>query len=672
MPFKQAQIQAAQAIQHAAARDMSPQVRVVAGPGTGKSSAIEERVRWLLAQGIAPQVIRAISFTRASSLDLRQRVFSFCRSQGHPEVTEVRISTLHSLALRTLRAAGLLASYPVDPLVLDNWELESVFDAEFGVATNLGKKRREEIRLEHEAYWSTGQWGNANYIPPDPPISDSERARFVAFHGPRTQSYSCVLPGETVRQCVEALRAAVIDPIELLQLRHLVIDEYQDLNPMDLEFIDALAARGAQLFVVGDDDQSIYSFRFASPAGLQNFTIKYTHCGQHSLTACFRSTPRVLASAQSVIAANPQPGRIPKIHQSLYAGAEPPLTGVVHRWNFASGTAEAQAIAESIRDIIACGLNPRDILVLLNNKRVLLPILSAAFENAGVEYEPPRTETILDSEIGRFVLALMRIVHDVQDYVAHRVLLGLLPGVGIQTCTRITDAVIASNLNYHDIFYHPLPNGLFKGRLLTALNRTRNICTTLQKWTTGDSLNQRAEDILAIITAHFDEDEIRKWLTYTTSAPEGITLGELRDFLWADTDEQQATLIKSVLERLNMPVPEAGVLPPRVRVMTMHGSKGLSGKIVFIPGLEEELLPGPWRRPYPGLVLEAARLLYVSITRSREACIASFARTRIVNGRFEPRTASRFNADLSGAFTQRITGLSAAEIQIIMSELADL
>ncbi|HIE47441.1 TPA: ATP-dependent helicase [Candidatus Bipolaricaulota bacterium] len=82
--------------------------------------------------------------------------------------------------------------------------------------------------------------------------------------------------------------------------------------------------------------------------------------------------------------------------------------------------------------------------------------------------------------------------------------------------------------------------------------------------------------------------------------------------------------------------------------MTMHGAKGLSGQIVFIPGLEEEILPGPWRQPYPGLVLEAARLLYVSITRARAACILSHARTRIVNGRFSRQTASRFCPHLGG------------------------
>jgi superfamily I DNA/RNA helicase len=182
MPLTQAQIQAAQAVQQAAAHEQAQQVRLVAGPGTGKSSAIEERVRWLLAQGVQPASIYAVSFTRASALDLRHRVHHYCTQNGHPASSQVRVTTLHSLALRTLRAAGLLTAYPAEPLVLDSWELENVFDAEFGHTSGMGKERREKIRFEHEAFWGTGQWGPPNSVPPNPPITAAERAQFGAFH----------------------------------------------------------------------------------------------------------------------------------------------------------------------------------------------------------------------------------------------------------------------------------------------------------------------------------------------------------------------------------------------------------------------------------------------------------------------------------------------------------
>ncbi len=159
MALTPAHIQAAQAVQHAAAHDAGQHVLVVAGPGTDKSSAIEEKVRWLLSQGVQPAGIYAVSFTRASALDLRQRIHAYCAQNGQPAGSHVRVTTLHSLALRTLRAAGLLAAYPSEPQVMDTWELDNVFDAEFGDASGIGKQRRERIRLEHEAFWSTGLWG---------------------------------------------------------------------------------------------------------------------------------------------------------------------------------------------------------------------------------------------------------------------------------------------------------------------------------------------------------------------------------------------------------------------------------------------------------------------------------------------------------------------------------
>jgi hypothetical protein len=161
-----------------------------------------------------------------------------------------------------------LEAYPADPVVLHRWEQEHIFDAEFGEAAGHGKIRREHIRRDHEALGQTGEHLPPQVVPPDPPITDSERTSFRRFHVPRTQLYSCVLPGEIVRLCVEQMEASLLDPASLLSIDHLIVDEFQDLNAMDLTFVHGLAERGVQLFVAGDDDQSLYSFRFATPAGI--------------------------------------------------------------------------------------------------------------------------------------------------------------------------------------------------------------------------------------------------------------------------------------------------------------------------------------------------------------------------------------------------------------------
>jgi superfamily I DNA/RNA helicase len=290
MPITQEQISVAQNRQHLAAHDTNSQVRLIAGPGSGKSFTIQERVKWLLDRNVPPDSIFVVSFTRASTLDLRNRIIEYCQDAGHQNVEQINISTLHSLALRALRAAGLLA-YPADPLVLDDYEQENILDAEFsrssGYAPNNGvgysPGRCKSIRTVYEAFCGTGQWEPPNLIPPDPPVTEEERQAYIRFHNPRTQIYSCVLPGEIVQQCVVKMQAGLLDPATLLNIQYLIVDEYQDLNQTDLEFVDRVIGSGVNTFVAGDDDQSIYSFRFASPLGIQSFFNRFPQTGDHEL-----------------------------------------------------------------------------------------------------------------------------------------------------------------------------------------------------------------------------------------------------------------------------------------------------------------------------------------------------------------------------------------------------
>lgn len=593
MPFTPQQLHQAEAIQRAAAQDGSPTVRLVAGPGTGKSFTIEERVRWLLANGVDPDRIFVVSFTRASARDLRGRIQRYCAQQGMPAGGQVFVTTLHSLALRVLRAAGLLQAYPADPMVMDKWELESIFDAEFSNTSGHVPTRCEEIRLEHEAFWNTGIWGPPNYIPPDPPITPAERGQFTAFHNPRTQTYSCVLPGEIVRQCVAGIAANTLDPVAQLHMEQLIVDECQDLNPIDLQFVDALIQGGVSTFVAGDDDQSIYSFRFASPVGIQTFTATYGAAAR-ALSDCFRCTPAVVGTAVTLIGAFPLPGRIPKTLNSMYTGADPPVQGQVMRWRFQRAQLESRAIAESCRDLIAAGIPPREILILLSNRRMLGSGIAAALTTADVPYDPLQAGGYLDTRDGRFVVACLRIVCDPDDYVAHRTLLGARPRVGLVTCRRIGDVVIANGLNFWGLFHNPLPQGVFPTRETNALDAARSVVAQLGGWQPTDTLAHRRQAIEQLVSTIFGQGARDAWLGQVSNLPQGMTLQELRDYLGVENDEQQSEILTGVYARLGQEAPpQAELLPQRVRVMTMHGAKGLSSRIVFIPALEERVFPGP-------------------------------------------------------------------------------
>ena len=131
----------------AAAQDLTSAVRLVAGPGTGKSFVIEGRVAWLIQnQNVSADSIITVSFTRAAANDLKRRIYAKGVSVGINNIDSVRVSTLHSLALYILRRTGNLTQYPTDPVILDDWELYEVFDSEFSRTLGATPTRASEIR----------------------------------------------------------------------------------------------------------------------------------------------------------------------------------------------------------------------------------------------------------------------------------------------------------------------------------------------------------------------------------------------------------------------------------------------------------------------------------------------------------------------------------------------
>jgi DNA helicase-2/ATP-dependent DNA helicase PcrA len=678
MAITQQQTDLAKANQDAVAHDANAPIRLIAGPGTGKSFTIQERVNWLLQNGVPPETIYVISFTRASSLDLKNRIHSYCRQKGRPNPEEVSVSTLHSLALRALRSARML-TYPASPTILDDWEVKNIFDREFSITArrrNGGQGytpgRCSEIRRDYEAFCGTGQWVPPGVIQPTPPISPVERGEYQNFHVSRGQIYSCVLPGEIVRQCVEQMKAGLFDPIAILGINYLIVDEYQDLNPTDLEFIDLMINQGVNTMVAGDDDQSIYSFRFASPQGIQLFHQRFTNASSHEIADCFRCTPAILTSAQTLIAAYAEPNRLPKQTSSLYQSAVPPEMGIIHRWSFLSSVREARALASSCNSLIQRQLPPNEIMILLSNTTAQLDQITQELDALNLAYISPRSEVFTETRLGRFILGVFRIVCNSEDYLAHRLVLGEYPNMGAGTCNQISEIISANNLNFRDLFYSPLPNGIFHGRALTALNTARNICGAVVNWQPTDTLQTRANELDTIILDSFGANELQKWQNQTANLPADITLEELRDFLWADNFEQASTLLNAVYARLGIAPPNNSITQPGIKIMTFHGAKGLSAKVVFIPGLEEDVLPGQKRIPYNGLVLEAARMLYVSITRAKAACILSHGRYRFVNGQNSHQTPSRFLKNCGGQFLQRATPLSDVEADQIIAACNNL
>jgi len=688
MPITAAQKAQTEQRQWTAAREGAPQVRLVAGPGTGKSYTIEKRVANLLTNGATPGNVYVISFTRATCAELSARIRAFCSTLPCASaVTEVRVSTMHSLALRILRRANLLTSYPSTPIMLDNWEQTKVYDRELASSLGCLPSRATEIRLAHDAQWQTL---NPHYVN-QAQITPAEVQGFNVFHSARTNLYCCVLPGEVIYKCVEALQQGTLQANQLPQIDYLVVDEFQDLNACDQEFVRLLCANNAVLFVAGDDDQSIYSFRHADPNGIVQFQTVYPASATHVLTDCFRCTPAILGAASRLIVYNPN--RVAKNLTSLYSAASPPVQGTMQVWSFQTAQDEGRAIAQSCQELIRVGMAGREdeILILISNRRVQLDILAQELGNLGLPYDPPRGAALTDEyEAVRAVYSFLRIARDnssgEEDYPAHRDMLEVLSGVGAVTAKAVADACISNNQNFRQLFYLPTCPIWLPGRCPSAVQRVMAIVQVVRTWSMSDTLAVQSSDITTLLSSQAftsglnAANSLAIWNSLLGSLPAQMTLEELVKFLAADSESDQQTVLNVVNQRIGGTLPQAQALvQKRIRILTMHGAKGLGGKIVFIPGAEQGLMPSFKALQATGLLIEQRRLFYVSVTRAMACCIISHTAQHsgaqamaLTQGSVARLTRSQFLNEMGVPSVTRTSGLIQAEARAIVTDVNNL
>ena len=512
---------------------------------------------------------------------------------------------------------------------------------------------------------------------------------FNSFHPNRTNLYCCVLPGEVIYRCVESIRLGAIQPAQLPTIEHLIVDEFQDLNACDQEFVWHLASHGAVLFVAGDDDQSIYSFRHADPSGLVQFSNRYPQSATHVLEDCFRCTPRILLPAAQMIATNP--GGIPKNPVSLYQGATPPVLGKLHVWSFPSQEDEAAAIAESCQQLVDGGMAGREdqIVILISDRGLQLGHIAQALGNLGLMYDPPPGEGLTDQDPLRAVFSMLRIVRDLstgsRDYIAHRTLVGILSGVGPATAKGVADACVDNNQNFRDLFHLPTVPNWLNGRAATAVTRVTNLIQYLANWMLADTLVGRRAEIEALLNAVFQGSQqlaanLSIWNGLADSVPADMTLQELLNFFSADNDADRRAILDSVNQRLGNAQGADDGQQKRIRILTMHGAKGLSGKVVFIPSVEQGIMPSFRAIQATGLLIEHRRLFYVSVTRAMAACVISHATLHTGANAFRLRRQaptvmlprSEFLNQMGVPSVNRTGGLTAAEAAAIVADVGNL
>ena len=389
----------------AIASDPSRFIRVVAGPGTGKSFALKRRVARLLESGVPPRRILPVTFTKVAAEDLHRELTNM-HVQGSDELEG---STLHSLGMRILSRQNVLAATGRVARPLNRYELDPLL---YDLASQFGNKRTKEKRIRaYEAAWARLQHEQPGFAPVA--IDQAfERAllSWLRFH-------RGMLIGEIIPELYRYLRNNPVAPERALY-DHVLVDEYQDLNRAEQAVVDLLSGNAA-LCVVGDDDQSLYSFKHAHPEGIRTFPESHPGATDHELLECHRCPTSIVAQANTLIAHNED--REPRALTSIAAKGP----GEVRILQFVDVPHEAAGIAAFVDDQINNhGRQPGEILVLAQRRVIGNPIHDA-LRARGIPSKSYYQETELDSETAQERLAIFKLFIDRSDRIALRWLLGL-------------------------------------------------------------------------------------------------------------------------------------------------------------------------------------------------------------------------------------------------------
>ncbi|HVC75340.1 MAG TPA: ATP-dependent helicase [Candidatus Micrarchaeaceae archaeon] len=578
-----------------AAAEASP-LKVVAGPGTGKTFALKRRVARRLQEGCQPKRILAVTFTRMAATDLKNELAGL----GIEGCDEVDAVTLHSLCFRMLARTVVLESTGRHPRPL--LAFEERFMVEDLNGDGLSGIRDRQRRLQaFNAAWARLQSEEPGW--PAGAIDGVFHEALLAW----LRFHRAILVGELVPVALRYLRNNP-ESTFLTAYDHVFTDEYQDLNKAEQVLVDLLAKNGTHT-IVGDEDQSIYSFKHAHPQGIQEFVCEE----EIGLDVCRRCPVQVIDMANSLIGHNPD-----RADRQLHpADGQPP--GEVHIVQWPSLKEEAEGLAQFIKARIDAGKVEAGKVLVLCPVRLIGYLIRDALNTAGVRAHSFFQEEILEGNAAKLdecqaqqAYTLLNLLADKYDRVALRCWCGF--GTGTRRSgpwSKLRAHCEKTGLQPWDAMER-IDDGelavLGTQNLLPPFREARRVVELF-----GDLAGDE------LVNSVFPEDEawsfaIRSLIASFNKNWTGAT--QLRDQL-----------------RVVITQPELPTDVEYVRVMSLHKSKGLTAVLVVVADLIEGLIPRVDKdlpeADQDRQLREQRRLFYVAMTRTKQVLVlSSVARLR--------------------------------------------
>jgi DNA helicase II / ATP-dependent DNA helicase PcrA len=580
-------------------------IRVIAGPGTGKTFAMKRRVARLLEEGVDPRRVLAVTFTRVASNNLIKELSDL----GVEGCENIWASTLHSFCFSVLMKRDVFEYLERVPRPLISFNKAGVAQFEMApllidlnIQARYGDKRTRTKRIKlFEAAWARLQSDDPGW--PSIRVDRNFHADLLAW----LKFHNCMLIGELVPLTLEYLRSNPTAE-ELHSFEYVVVDEYQDLNKAEQELL-RLLARNASLFVVGDKNQSIYSFRYAHPEGILEFNHIYPESYNATISECRRCPVNVINIANSLIRYNNIDSEYPELLP--LDNSEEGRVYIV-QWN---------TLDEEIREIgdyVDYLLNNEnyelgDIIVLSPRRKIGYGIRDSLKEK-NIPVHSFYQEELLETEEAQVSFSYLNLLVNIYDRVSLRYLLGEGSDTFLSNqYEKLRSYCEETDSNPWDVMTDIVEEQLKIDGVRRHLKSKYDIIRNRISELNGLGIDELIEELFP---SH------QQWSEYILEI-----INQRKEKLEEGEEFEPNDIMNIIKNTVTQPeMPESG---DYVRVMSLHKSKGLTSKVViiagciegFIPTIDNNLSRNERRRNRE----EQRRLFYVSITRAREILVISSA-----------------------------------------------
>lgn len=633
--------------QRRAASHEEGHARLLAGPGTGKTRVLTRRVLYLLTEaGVEPDAVAALTFTRAAAFELRSRIKEALGEQDeYPYV-----NTLHAFALRNLQFnSGRLEVLPQPVRIADDWEERHV------VYEDIKDALEDANITDVRDHFDDMETDYSNLVHGTPAAGADPT--FIGAWQEHRETYGYTLRSELVYQLNRAL-AQVGDFRLSPEPQFLLVDEFQDLNACDISVIQAISQRGVDVYAAGDDDQSIYGFRNANPAGIRNYGTYFEPFEHLPLEICHRCARSIIDLGEFI--ADLDRNR----EEKDFRPRDDAVEGEVRLLRFSDQDVEARAIAWLCRYLISEeGLAPSDILILIRSDDQ--QVFSSLIANALREHEglPASIDSgsglPIDTEVGREVMAVLRLVVDETDSLAWRSVFQIHAGngIGYGSIGHFNEFARARGLRFAEAIQRAVDEDELTAHLERVLpeelDRVRAMIAEVHD-RCGTGLADADEDGNDGVTVEDFIERLENALAAAFPDVEEEELEPVIEFLRISARQSEAGSVSQLVGGLSAygATPEQALVDNAINILTMHKAKGLTAPAVIVGAAEDEYIPGRNERvPERD---DERRLLYVSLTRAKTHLYVTYCDTRTNNqqyrGRQNPqarisRTLTRFLRD---------------------------